>query len=794
MPPIPTAIKLGEISKPLISSLDSLYDILVQTNNSSDIFPEDDSIITLSEFLELLENKIRITHALREGYKAFIDNFISNKFLSNLILKSSPSNIAIIKELNSTFQFYEEDSSNFESNARQYKIYLAKWLKALGATTNDFTSATQSQENLTKEIVDLEKNMSESVRERIGGILCYSFFKTKRASQLKEERHDLLKRIFFELGLFIVEPEVMKPTLFAKMVNASQNAWKAAVTVYSTKVYSTYYSDQGATFEAPTLAPDGYINGDADERFKSYKFKTILDVFNEAGYTRYATKRRANYVITLDDVRNMRDYARSNSLDLFSTNNETVYRRIATLFTDYTAGALPPDIPPDIPILAPWLSVNGISGYIRENSSNDGMGIFASIFQDWRETTTGTSMEVDTGESFPRSIEDCCDKNHLVPPEKLDTVLAPSKSAVKSPGKSPSKLPGQSSAKSPSKLPGQSSAKSPSKQRMLCWICGCLIVDDRACDHIHAMLAMSILINITTPHAPTAICKNFGYTHPKCNGIKSQYAVSIIYGLLGTDIFRKTQEQENCIDAATFRRLYFESLSAFEPKPIKERVDFYMKSLLVKLTVIIFNKTIVKDLYIARDTTIITEDVAEFQRSITNVASMIDKTLTADVTDICYAIKASNADADIIAGAQKVQSTLVNLEKWKTAFTRPGGGYTSDELIEIFQGQGKRKWGSIPGLPGPLQKSQSEPVTKLDARSLGQAHWTASGRLKKARNAEGGIRKLKVNKQRTRKNKEKAIRAKKRYAVSRKKRNLAYKRLYPLRVSKKLLHLKRLKI
>ena len=791
MPP-PTAKKLGEISGPLISSLDSLYNNLVQTNNSSDIFPEDDSIITLSEFLELLKNKITITHELPKHYNVFIANFISNKFLSNLILTNSPSNIAIIKELNSTFQFYEEDSSNLEGNLTQYKKYLAKWLKELGATTNDFTSAPQSQAKLTKEIVDLEKNMSQLVRERIGGILCYSFFKTKRASQLKEERHDLLKRIFFELGLFTVGPDVKKPTLFAKMVKASQNAWKAAVTVYSTKVYSTYYSDQGATFEAPTLAPDGYIDDNADVRFKSYKFKTILHVFNEAGYTRYATKRRANYVITLVDVTNMRDYARSNSLDLFYTNDEDVYRRIATLFTDtdYTSGALPPDIP----ILAPWLSVNGISGYIRENSSNDGMGIFASIFQDWRKTTTGTSMEVDTGESFPRSIEDCCDKNHLVPPEKLDTVLAPSKSAVKSPGKSPSKLPGQSSAKSPSKLPGQSSAKSPSNQRMLCWICGCLIVDDRACDHIHAMLAMSILINITTPHAPAAICKNFGYVHPKCNGIKSQYAVSIIYGLLGTGIFRTTQGQENCIDVAIFRKLYFESLSAFEPKSIKERVDFYMKSLLVKLTVIIFNKTIVKDLYIAGDTTIIEEDVAEFKRSITNVASMIDKTLTADVTDICYAIKASSTDADIIAGAQKVQSTLVNLEKWKTAFTRPGGGYTSDELIEIFQGQGKRKWESIPGLPGPLQKSQSEPVTNLDARSLGQAHWTASGRLKKARNAEGGIRKLKVNKQRTRKNKEKAIRAKKRYAVSRKKRNLAYKRLYPLRVSKKLLHLKRLKI
>ena len=786
MPP-PTLKKLGEISGPLISSLDSLYNILVQANNSSDIFPEDDSIITLSEFLELLENKITTTNALREHYKVlrehykvFIDSFISNKFLSNLILKSSTSNIAIIKELNSTFQFYEEDSSNLEDNAIQYKIYLAKWLKALGATTNDFTSNPQSQAKLITEITDLEKNMSQLVRERIGGILCYSFFKTKRASQLKEERHDLLKRIFFELGLFTVGPDVKKPTLFAKMVKASQNAWKAAVTVYSTKVYSTYYSDQGATFEAPTLAPDGYIDDNADVRFKSYKFKTILDVFNESGYTRYATKRRANYVITLVDVTNMRDYAKNNSLDLFYTNDEDVYRRIATLFTDtdYTSGALPPDIP----ILAPWLSVNGISGYIRENSSNDGMGIFASIFQDWKKTTTGTLMEVDTGESFPTSIEYCCDKNHLVPPEELDTVLAQSKSAVKSPGKSPSKL------------PGQSSAKSPLKQRMLCWICGCLIMDDRACDHIHAMLAMSILINITTPHAPTAICKNFGYVHPKCNGIKSQYAVSIIYGLLGTNIFRKTQEQENCIDVATFRRFYFKSLSAFEPKPIKARVDFYMKSLLVKLTVIIFNKTIVKDLYIARDTKIIEEDVDEFQRSITNVASMIDKTLTTDVTDICEAIEASSTDADIKSGAKKVQSTLRNLEKLKAAFTRPGGGYTSDELIEIFQGQGKRKWESLPGLPGPLQKSQSEPVTNLDARSLGQAHWTASGRLKKARNAEGGIRKLKVNKQRTRKNKEKAIRAKKRYAVSRKKRNLAYKRLYPLRVSKKLLHLKRLKI
>ena len=768
MPPTPTAKILGKISGPLISSLDSLYNNLVQTNNSSDIFPEDDSIITLSEFLELLKNKITITHELPKHYNVFIANFISNGFLSNLILTNSPSNIAIIKELNSTFQFYEEDSSNLEGNLTQYKKYLAKWLKALGATTNDFTSSPQSQTNLRMEIKALEENMSELVRERIGGILCYSFFKTKRASQLKEERHDLLKRIFFELGLFTVGPDVKKPTLFAKMVKASQNAWKAAVTVYSTKVYSTYYSDQDATFEAPTLAPDGYIDDNADVRFKSYKFKTILDVFNESGYTRYATKRRANYVITLDDVKNMRDYAKSNSLDLFSTTNENVYRRIATLFTDtdYTSGALPPDIP----ILAPWLSVNGISGYIRENSSNDGMGIFASIFQDWRKTTTGTSMAVDTGESFPRSIEDCCDKNHLVPPEKLDTVLAPSKSAVKLPGKSPSKL------------PGQSSAKSPSKQRMLCWICGCLIVDDRACDHIHAMLAMSILINITTPHAPIAICKNFGYVHPKCNGIKSQYAVSIIYGLLGTDIFRKTQEQEqeNCIDAATFRRLYFESLSAFEPKPIKERVDFYMKSLLVKLTVIIFNKTIVKDLYTARGTTIITEDVAELQRSMTNVASMIDKTLTTDVTDICNAIETSSAAADIRAGAQKVQSTLRNLEKWKAAFTRQGG-YTPDELIAIYQGQGKRKWESLPGLPGTLQRSHSEPVTNLDALQL----------LKKAR---GKIRKLKVNKQRTRKNKEKAIRAKKRYAVSRKKRNLAYKRLYPLRVSKKLLHLKRLKI
>ena len=760
MPPTPTAKILGKISGPLISSLDSLYNNLVQTNNSSDIFPEDDSIITLSEFLELLKNKITITHELPKHYNVFIANFISNGFLSNLILTNSPSNIAIIKELNSTFQFYEEDSSNLEGNLTQYKKYLAKWLKALGATTNDFTSSPQSQTNLRMEIKALEENMSELVRERIGGILCYSFFKTKRASQLKEERHDLLKRIFFELGLFTVGPDVKKPTLFAKMVKASQNAWKAAVTVYSTKVYSTYYSDQDATFEAPTLAPDGYIDDNADVRFKSYKFKTILDVFNESGYTRYATKRRANYVITLDDVKNMRDYAKSNSLDLFSTTNENVYRRIATLFTDtdYTSGALPPDIP----ILAPWLSVNGISGYIRENSSNDGMGIFASIFQDWRKTT----MEVDTGESFPTSIEECCDKNHLVPPEKLDTVLAQSKSAVKSPGKSPLKL------------PGQSSAKSQLKQRMLCWICGCLIMDDRACDHIHAMLAMSILINITTPHAPTAICKNFGYVHPKCNGIKSQYAVSIIYGLLGTGIFRTTQE--NCIDADTFRRLYFESLSAFEPKPIKERVDFYMKSLLVKLTVIIFNKTIVKDLYTARGTTIITEDVAELQRSMTNVASMIDKTLTTDVTDICNAIETSSAAADIRAGAQKVQSTLRNLEKWKAAFTRQGG-YTPDELIAIYQGQGKRKWESLPGLPGTLQRSHSEPVTNLDALQL----------LKKAR---GKIRKLKVNKQRTRKNKEKAIRAKKRYAVSRKKRNLAYKRLYPLRVSKKLLHLKRLKI
>ena len=760
MPPTPTAKILGKISGPLISSLDSLYNNLVQTNNSSDIFPEDDSIITLSEFLELLKNKITITHELPKHYNVFIANFISNGFLSNLILTNSPSNIAIIKELNSTFQFYEEDSSNLEGNLTQYKKYLAKWLKALGATTNDFTSSPQSQTNLRMEIKALEENMSELVRERIGGILCYSFFKTKRASQLKEERHDLLKRIFFELGLFTVGPDVKKPTLFAKMVKASQNAWKAAVTVYSTKVYSTYYSDQDATFEAPTLAPDGYIDDNADVRFKSYKFKTILDVFNESGYTRYATKRRANYVITLDDVKNMRDYAKSNSLDLFSTTNENVYRRIATLFTDtdYTSGALPPDIP----ILAPWLSVNGISGYIRENSSNDGMGIFASIFQDWRKTT----MEVDTGESFPTSIEECCDKNHLVPPEKLDTVLAQSKSAVKSPGKSPLKL------------PGQSSAKSQLKQRMLCWICGCLIMDDRACDHIHAMLAMSILINITTPHAPTAICKNFGYVHPKCNGIKSQYAVSIIYGLLGTGIFRTTQE--NCIDADTFRRLYFESLSAFEPKPIKERVDFYMKSLLVKLTVIIFNKTIVKDLYTARGTTIITEDVAELQRSMTNVARMIDKTLTTDVTDICNAIETSSAAADIRAGAQKVQSTLRNLEKWKAAFTRQGG-YTPDELIAIYQGQGKRKWESLPGLPGTLQRSHSEPVTNLDALQL----------LKKAR---GKIRKLKVNKQRTRKNKEKAIRAKKRYAVSRKKRNLAYKRLYPLRVSKKLLHLKRLKI
>jgi hypothetical protein len=855
-----TAKILKEQLEPFLKALNNLYDELLEQNQSSDIFPEDDSIMTFDRFLELVRKVIgvdKLATPVRTSYDAFVQYLVNNKFLLTLANSSAnlKSNIAILKEFNITFNFYEDTNSEFSTIEKlaQYKMYIPKWLKALGAVDIIYTSSKQGVSDLRAELTTI----TSDAYEKIGGTLCYSFFKLKRATQLKEERHDLIKRIFFELGLFI-STTTQAESFFAKMVYASPPLvkWKAAVTVYSTAVYSAYSASPQRFNDVSQIVMSnqhGYISNaqaEIDNIFKSFQFKTILEVFQENRYIKYAESHRKNYIITMEDVANMRKFAESNNLTLFYKYDAEVYNRIATLFIhNYSDTGSQgqsskkiklekPDIPGDIPILAPWLSVNGISSFIRENSSNDGMPIFASIFDDYKSVMQ-PALAI-TGDQFPKNIEFCCDKNKLT---KDDTGTS---STVDS----------------------------------LCWICGCPIAGAKACDHFHAMLAMSILINIRTPQSPEEICKNFGYTHPGCNALKSQYPVSIIYGLIGTALFNTLSKNSgnSCIDAVTFRKAYFVSLSAFKPKPIKERVDFYMKSLIVKQTLIIFNKDIVKSLYTAIGvgaiqqlantlinkietiTKLISEDsedqktdiaaVCEINDKIVSVANMIndetEKNIIAvsqaiaegasvanmineetekNIIAVSQAIEDGTTNATLKKVAQKVQTTIKQLTQFRSL---PYEIYKA-RFHEFVQMKSGPKIDSIP----KLIRSQSTPETSdgvdgaLDLSRLAQQQKARQERKASLRHqsqqplplpainegfgetpmdlddtglddtGKGRIRKLRVNKQRTRrikrKKQETIKRPKKSHVVSKKKHNLAYKRHNTLRLRKKFTTSKKIK-
>jgi len=814
-----TALKIQ--LEPFLVALNNLYDELLEQNQSSDIFPEDDSIMTFDKFLELVRKVIgvdKLATSVRTSYDAFVQYLVNNKFLLTLANSSAnlKSNIAILKEFNNTFNFYEDTNSEFstilkDNNATRYKMYIPKWLKALGAVDRIYTSSIQGVSDLKAELTTITPDASE----KIGGTLCYSFFKLKRATQLKEERHDLIKRIFFELGLFIGTTKAAE-SFFAKMVNASLplDKWKAAVTVYSTAVYSAYSNfPQRFNDVSQNVVSNqqGYISNtpaEIDTIFKSFQFKTILEVFGENGYTKYAASNRKNYIITMEDVANMRKFAESNNLTLSRNYDAEVYNRIATLFIHNYGDTgsqgqsskkmkqmklTKPDIPKDIPILAPWLSVNGISSFIRENSSNDGMPIFASIFEDYKSAMQPKLPS--EAQRFPTNIEYCCDKNKLT---KDDTGTS---STVNS----------------------------------LCWICGCPIVGTKACDHFHAMLAMSILINITTPQSPEEICKNFGYTHPGCNALKSQYPVSIIYGLIGTALFNTLSKNSgnSCIDAVKFRKAYFDSLSAFKPKPIKERVDFYMKSLIVKQTLIIFNKDIVKSLYTAIGvgaiqqlankllnkietiTKLFSEDkktdiaaVCEINDKITSVANMINEETEKNIIAVSQAIAEETTDATLKDVAQKVQTTIEQLTQFRSL---------PDEIYKARLGEFVLKqYGPKIDSKPEVKRSQSFTVTLGDVKEALVLSSRAQERKASLRSksqqlpdidedvgetrmdlGEGRIRKLRVNKQRTRrikrKKQETIKRPKKSHVVSKKKHNLAYKRHNTLRLRKKFTTSKKIK-
>ena len=883
-----TAKNLKIVLEPFLYALNDLYDELLQQNPSSDIFHEDDSSMTLEEeeveteakvdagakasednsgmtfdkFLELVGNKItsdkskRLTNSLRESYTAFKTYLYERNVLLALADYTSnlKSNIAILKEFNITFNFYEDTASEFSAidNLTNYKKYLPKWLKRLGAVNEIYTSSTKGVQALNTELT----NITTGAYDKIGGTLCYSFFKLKRATQLKEERHDLIKRIFFELGLFKKSEKKPAESFFAKMVHASTPLikWKAAVTVYSTPVYFEYSKNSEPELITPAPGEDGYIPGDQkalDDVFKNFQFKTILEVFEHAGYIKYARTKRENYIISTKDVTNMREYATSNNLEL-TLSDDKIYEKIATLFN-----CTKPDS--GIPILAPWLSVNGISSYIRENSLNDGMPIFFGIFEDFKSAMQPELAIED--KQFPRNIDICCEQNKLENYIKPVKGATPISSGVKgkkgeSSTKGPSSATGkgmdielgkgtppissgvkgkksESPAQGPSSTSGQGMAISPvSGTNTLCWICGCPITSSRACDHFHPMLAMSILINIKTPQAPTEICKNFGYTHPGCNGLKSQHAVSIMYGLIGSTLFKKNGT--NCVSDDALRKAYFDSLSAFQPKPITDRVNFYMKSLLVKLTLVIFNKTIVKHLY--KNTTI--EEIIKLtgnfrndminlskvfslydgavEKDITNLANMFSSgDFTDDVTLVCEELVESQSPPKVKAEARKVLAVI-------TYFT------TVKNLLSKFKEEYKDKIGqkikpgdSMPELLNPgvileimgerpqIKRSWSDTMTntnKTDFKMMKYSQEIEALKLKLQAQrtqkmdmdtGEGRIRKLRVNKQRTRrikrKKQETIKRPKKSYAVSKKKRNLAYKRHNTFRLRKKFTTSKKIK-
>ena len=888
--------------EPFLDALNDLYDELLQQNPSSDIFCEDDSSMTLEEeeveteakveagakasednsgmtfdkFLELVGNKItshkkeRLTNSLRESYTAFKTYLVDSNVLLALADYTSnssnlKSNIAILKEFNITFNFYEDTASEFSAidNLTNYKKYLPKWLKRLGAVNGIYKSSTQGLQALNTELTKI----TMGAYDKIGGTLCYSFFKLKRATQLKEERHDLIKRIFFELGLFKKSEKKPAESFFAKMVHASTPLikWKAAVTVYSTPVYFEYSKNS----EPQVIMPgeDGYIPGDQkalDDVFKNFQFKTILEVFEHAGYIKYARMKRENYIIRTTDVTNMREYATSNNLEL-TLSDDKIYEKIATLFS-----CTKPDS--GIPILAPWLSVNGISSYIRENSLNDGMPIFFGIFEDFKSAMQPELAIED--KQFPRNIDFCCEQNKLENYIKPVKGATPISSGVKGKkGESSAKGPssatgkgmdielgkgtppissgvkgkkGESSAQGPSSTSGQGMDISPvSGTNTLCWICGCPITSSRACDHFHPMLAMSILINIKTPHAPTAICKNFGYTHPGCNGLKSQHAVSIMYGLIGSTLFKKNGT--NCVSDIALRKAYFDSLSAFQPKSITDRVNFYMKSLLVKLTLVIFNKTIVKHLY--KNTTVeeiinLTGDLKNdmiklskvfslydgaVEKDITNLDNMFSSgDFTKDVTLVCEELVKSQSPPKVKAEARKVLAVITNfttvkilLSEFKEEYKdkigqkiKPGDSmpklFAPGVILEIMgeKPQMKRSLSDTMAKPAEnlfkmmkyaekieaLEQQNEALELKLQAQQAQQAQRTQKMDMD---TGKGRIRKLRVNKQRTRrikrKKQETIKRPKKSYAVSKKKRNLAYKRHNTFRLRKKFTTSKKIK-
>ena len=393
---------------------------------------------------------------------------------------------------------------------------------------------------------------------------------------------------------------------------------------------------------------------------------------------------------------------------------------------------------------------------------------------------------------------------------------------------------GESSAQGPSSTSGQGMDISPvSGTNTLCWICGCPITSSRACDHFHPMLAMSILINIKTPQAPTEICKNFGYTHPGCNGLKSQHAVSIMYGLIGSTLFKKNGT--NCVSDNALRNAYFESLSAFQPKPITDRVNFYMKSLLVKLTLVIFNKTIVKHLY--KNTTVeeiinLTGDLKNdmiklskvfslydgaVEKDITNLDNMFSSgDFTKDVTLVCEELVKSQSPPKVKAEARKVLAVITNfttvkilLSEFKEEYKdkigqkiKPGDSmpklFAPGVILEIMgkKPQMKRSLSDTMANPDKTNFEMMKYAEKIEALEL-ELRARKTQKTQKMDTGKGRIRKLRVNKQRTRrikrKKQETIKRPKKSYAVSKKKRNLAYKHHNTFRLRKKFTTSKKIK-
>jgi hypothetical protein len=163
------------------------------------------------------------------------------------------------------------------------------------------------------------------------------------------------------------------------------------------------------------------------------------------------------------------------------------------------------------------------------------------------------------------------------------------------------------------------------------------------------MMAMSILININDPES--VLCDNFGYTHPRCNGLKSKYPVSMIYGLLGSTYFRNASgasgaSSTDCYDPVEFKRMYFKNLCNLKGKGIKERLDFYLSALLVKLTVPAFNRKVVRLLYTTTSLNNMGEAANLFTERLQSITNMITDESTTGASQTSVPVPSSGTIGD----------------------------------------------------------------------------------------------------------------------------------------------------